>query len=124
MKIDSILANFQLLQESGTKGRHGVEHTKTKPKLQAIQEEGASKRESGEEITKERASELVEGLNEFLEPVDTSLKYELHDKLDRYYVTVVDQNTDEVIKEIPPKKLLDVYAAMAEFMGLIVDEKI
>lgn len=54
----------------------------------------------------------------------TSIKFELHDKLDRYYVSVIDKNTDEVIKEIPPKKMLDMYAAMAEFMGFIVDEKV
>ncbi|WP_181347267.1 flagellar protein FlaG [Thalassobacillus sp. CUG 92003] len=68
--------------------------------------------------------QVVESLNEFLEPTDTSLKFEFHDKLERYYVTLVDKQTDEVVKEIPPKKMLDVYAAMAEFMGFIVDEKI
>ncbi|RPF54362.1 flagellar protein FlaG [Aquisalibacillus elongatus] len=124
MNIDSILTNSQLLQGSGTIGRQDIEQTKAKPKLQAIQDEGASQRETSEELSKERAKELVDGLNEFLEPMDTSLKYEFHDKLDRYYVSIVDQNTDEVIKEIPPKKMLDVYAAMAEFMGFIVDERI
>lgn len=67
---------------------------------------------------------MVEGLNEFLEPVETSVRFELHDKLERYYVTVVDKNTDEVVREIPPEKMLDMYAAMAEFMGILVDEKV
>ncbi len=77
-----------------------------------------------EELSKDQATSMVDGLNSFLEPSNTSIRYELHDKLDRYYVTVVDQETDEVVKEIPPKKLLDVYASMAELMGFIVDEKI
>lgn len=67
---------------------------------------------------------MVEGLNEFLEPVETSVRFELHDKLERYYVTVVDKNTDEVVREIPPEKMLDMYAAMAEFMGILVDKKV
>ncbi|MFP3361912.1 flagellar protein FlaG, partial [Planococcus sp. SIMBA_143] len=50
-------------------------------------------------------------------------KFELHDKLEKYYVTVVDSETKEVIKEIPPKKFLDMYAQMAEFMGILIDEK-
>ncbi|WP_245911308.1 flagellar protein FlaG [Paraliobacillus ryukyuensis] len=73
---------------------------------------------------KKQVEGMVEALNEFLEPTHTSIKFKVHDKLDKYYVTVVDSDTDELIKEIPPKKLLDVYAAMAEFMGFIVDEKI
>ncbi|SFM23216.1 flagellar protein FlaG [Gracilibacillus orientalis] len=76
------------------------------------------------ELNKDQLQSMVEGLNSFLEPSNTSIRYELHDKLDRYYVTIVDQNTDEVVKEIPPKKMLDVYASMAELMGFIVDEKI
>ncbi|CQR46405.1 flagellar protein FlaG [Paraliobacillus sp. PM-2] len=71
----------------------------------------------------EQTKQLVEQLNELLDPSFTDVKFEFHDKLERYYVTVVDQNTKEVIKEIPPKKMLDLYASIAESIGLIVDEK-
>lgn len=77
----------------------------------------------GESINKDKLASMVDGLNEFLEPMHTSVKFELHDKLEEYYVTIVDSQTKEVVKEIPPKKMLDMYAAMAEFMGLIVDKK-
>mgnify|MGYP001260787278 CR=1 FL=1 len=73
---------------------------------------------------KELVQEAVDKLNVFLEPVRRNLKFELHEKLDKYYVTVIDSKTQEVIKEIPPRKILDMYAAMAEFMGLLVDRKI
>ncbi|PAF18068.1 flagellar protein FlaG [Terribacillus saccharophilus] len=67
---------------------------------------------------------VIETMNQFLEPTHTNMKFELHEELERYFVTVVDSDTQEVIKEIPPKKLLDGYAKMAEFMGLLVDKKI
>ncbi|MCP3028108.1 flagellar protein FlaG [Halobacillus sp. A5] len=73
--------------------------------------------------SKEESKELVEGLNEMLEYQETSLRFKFHDKLEEYYVTIVDSSTDEVVKEIPPKKMLDYHAAMAEFLGLIVDHK-
>jgi flagellar protein FlaG len=73
---------------------------------------------------KEKLEDIVTGLNEFLQPSYTSLKFELHDKLNEYYVTVIDDKTQEVVKEIPSKKLLDLYAAMTEFVGLVVDKKI
>ncbi|MDE3840139.1 flagellar biosynthesis protein FlaG [Bacillus methanolicus] len=73
---------------------------------------------------KDEVEKIVKGLNEFLQPSQTSIKFELHEKLNEYYVTVVDDRTHEVIKEIPSKKLLDIYAAMTEFLGLVVDKKI
>nr|WP_311284931.1 flagellar protein FlaG [Rossellomorea marisflavi] len=38
-------------------------------------------------------------------------------------MTIVDDLTQEVVKEIPAKKFLDMHADMAEFMGLLVDKK-
>jgi flagellar protein FlaG len=78
----------------------------------------------GNKLEKEdNIEEVIKGINDFLQPTHTSIKFVLHEKLDDYYVNVVDDQTKEVIKEIPSKKLLDTYAKMMEFVGLIVDEK-
>ncbi|RFU67427.1 flagellar protein FlaG [Bacillus sp. V59.32b] len=74
--------------------------------------------------TKEQVEDIVIGLNRFLKPSNASIKFEFHEKLNEYYVTLVDDITHEVIREIPPKKMLDMFAAMTEFMGLLVDRKI
>lgn len=76
-----------------------------------------------EKVTKEMLIDKVEGMNEFLEPTPTEIKFKLHEKLDIYYVQVIDTNSDTVLREIPQKKFLDMYASMAELMGLIVDDK-
>ncbi|TWT04484.1 flagellar protein FlaG [Planococcus sp. CPCC 101016] len=75
-------------------------------------------------ITKEMISDKVEDMNKFLEPSSTNVKFQLHEKLEVYYVQVIDSKTDEVLREIPNKKFLDMYASMAELAGLIVDEKL
>ncbi|MFJ8266902.1 flagellar protein FlaG [Peribacillus asahii] len=77
-----------------------------------------------QKITKEQVQEAVDGLNQFLQPTNTSIRFEYHEQLNEYYVKVVDDKTEETIREIPPKKLLDFYAAMTEFVGLMVDKKI
>jgi flagellar protein FlaG len=77
-----------------------------------------------QEVSKEQLEEIVKGMNEFLQPSQTSLKFELHNELKEYYVQIIDERTREVIREIPPKKLLDMYATMMQFVGLIVDKKI
>ena len=76
---------------------------------------------------KEKLQHAVESLNEFMEdhmPKPTSSKFRFHEGLERYYVQVVDLNTDEVIKEVPPEKLLNAFYEMQKMVGMIVDEKI
>lgn len=68
--------------------------------------------------------EVVDKMNQMLEVNHNATKFKYHDGLDRYYVTVVDRATDEVIKEIPPKKLLDAFYEMQKLFGMIVDEKV
>ena len=84
------------------------------------------KEESEENITfpKEKAKEIVDGMNKLMEASPTALKFEFHEKLNEYYVKIIDENTKETVREIPPKKMLDFYAAMTEFIGLMVDKKI
>ncbi len=75
-------------------------------------------------LSEELIQNHINTLNNYLEPTKTSLKFQLHDKLNEYYVQIIDTNTDEVIKEIPSKKFLDRYAATAELLGFMVDQKI
>lgn len=79
---------------------------------------------NGKEVSKQEVKSTVEKLNDFVDPVRTNLKFVFHEDLHEYYVTVINPLTNEVIREIPPKKMLDMYAAMTEYMGLLVDEKI
>lgn len=66
----------------------------------------------------------VDRLNEMAAPLHTDLKFKFHEELKEYYVEVVDPVTEEVIKEIPPKKMLDMYAAMTELLGILEDRKV
>ena len=77
-----------------------------------------------EKITKDMLLNKVEGMNEFLEPTSTAVKFQLHEELNEYYIQVIDSKTNEVLKEIPNKKFLDMYASMTEMMGFMVDEQL
>ena len=76
------------------------------------------------EEAKIKVQQAVDTMNQLLEVTNSAAKFVYHEGLDRYYVTVVDQDTDEVVKEIPPKKLLDAFYEMQKMLGMIVDEKI
>ena len=72
-----------------------------------------------------QVEKVVDSMNRFLKASNTHLKFVFHDELNEYYVTVVDSVSDEVIKEIPSKKMLDMYASMmSEVLGAIVDHKV
>lgn len=75
-------------------------------------------------LSAEKAKKLTESINRFMETTNTNLRFQYHNELKEYYVTIVDSTTNELIKEIPSKKLMDIYAAMRDFLGLMVDHKI
>ncbi|QED49594.1 flagellar protein FlaG [Cytobacillus dafuensis] len=74
--------------------------------------------------SKDQLEKVVKSMNEFVKASNTHLKFQFHDELKEYYVSIVDNTTNEVVKEIPPKKLLDMYAAMTDFLGILVDRKV
>ena len=92
----------------------------TQPKM--IKAERSSSEE--QEMPAKQAKSMVDSMNKFLVSADSNLKFVFHEELNEYYVTIIDSQTDEVIREIPSKKLLDIHAAMREFVGLLVDRKI
>ncbi|MCM3313518.1 flagellar protein FlaG [Bacillus sp. FSL K6-6483] len=53
-----------------------------------------------------------------------SLNFHIHEELDRIYVQVIDEETNEVVREVPPEKILDLVAAMLKSVGLIIDRHI
>ena len=47
----------------------------------------------------------------------------IHEKTNRVTIKIVDKDTKEVIKELPPEKTLDMLARVWEMAGILVDEK-
>ncbi len=93
-------------------------------KVEAINDQAQQEASRERDLPVKEAKELTSGMNKFLESVDTQLRFKMHDELHEYYVTIVDSKTDEVIKEIPSKKLMDMHAEMKKFLGLMIDRKI
>ncbi|MGG1518904.1 flagellar protein FlaG [Paenibacillus oryzisoli] len=53
----------------------------------------------------------------------TSLEFSVHQKTKLISVKVMDKDTGEVIREIPPEKSLDFVAKLWQMAGILVDEK-
>lgn len=71
--------------------------------------------------TEQAYQTAVNKMNEFMEYSQKNSKFVFHKDLQRYYVEIVDAKTQNIIKEIPPKELLDAYYEMQKLVGKIFD---
>ncbi|MGJ9384777.1 flagellar protein FlaG [Salipaludibacillus sp. CF4.18] len=81
-------------------------------------------RVKGREWSVKELDSAMEAMNDLVTVKGTSLKFEQHETLNRTMVKVIDKQTEEVVREIPPEKFLDMISSMLEFAGIIIDEKV
>lgn len=67
--------------------------------------------------------DAIEKANKAIEGTRTEFKFSIHKETHEISVKVIDKDNGEVIREIPPEKVLDMVAKMWEMAGIIVDEK-
>lgn len=68
--------------------------------------------------------ELLESVNRRLITADKRLQFLIHEETGRVQLKVVERFTGEVIREVPPEKLLDLVARIHELIGLLIDETV
>lgn len=74
-------------------------------------------------FSEEEIKKSIEKLNSFLKDEKVHAVYERHDKFNQIMIKIVDDQTNEVIAEYPPKKILDMVAKMCEMVGILIDKK-
>ncbi|MGG6313262.1 flagellar protein FlaG [Paenibacillus macerans] len=75
-------------------------------------------------IGQEQLIRNIERAVKSLQGPQTTLDISIHDKTHDIIVKVLNKDTGEVIREVPPEKTLDLVAKMMELAGLLVDERI
>ena len=74
-------------------------------------------------ISPEELSAAVDKANRVLFKNNTHLKFSIHQKTKDIMVKIINDETGEVLKEIPQEKMLDMVAKLWEIAGILVDEK-
>lgn len=74
--------------------------------------------------TEDELIQDIESANEKFVAFDRRFEFSIHEKTKQIMVKVIDVTTDEIIREIPPEKILDLVAAIWEISGIIVDERV
>ena len=70
-----------------------------------------------------RIKNAVEHANKTMRHAKTKCEFSYHEETKRVSIKVIDEETEEVIREIPPEETLEMLSKMWELAGLMVDEK-
>jgi len=78
-----------------------------------------------EPLSAEETKQITVDLNEYMNDLQTNLRFSIYEKLDHQVVVEIkNKQTDEVIKQIPSEELLELRVKMEELTGLLFDETI
>ncbi len=86
--------------------------------LAKAQQQGESVQISDMQVIK-----MIERANKAMTGRTTTFEFSIHKQTKQILVKVLDKDTGETIREIPPEKTLDMVAKMWELAGLLVDER-
>lgn len=71
--------------------------------------------------------ETVEQLQKAIDAIQgppRTLEFSIHEKTNAIMIKVLNKETGDLIREVPPEKILDLAARMMEITGIIVDKKV
>lgn len=104
----------------GNKNKDIKNHALLNAKISGIDNEKDEEKENIEK-TFEKA---VNKINENLIAAHRKLSYDVHEDTNQIIVKIIDTDTDEIVREVPPEEQLDLKAKMQDMVGLLLDKKI
>lgn len=72
-----------------------------------------------EQYKKEDVDKALKKINNFLKDEKTHAEYSVHKDFGTVMIKIINEETKEVILEVPPKKILDIVASMCKQVGLL-----
>jgi len=80
-----------------------------------------SKESDNGQLSPDQIKKAVENLNKKM--TNASAVFGVHEQTNRVTIKIVDKDTNELIKELPPEKTLDMISKVWELAGLLFDER-
>ena len=96
------------------------EHLKGQPEASGHDK---TTQEAVTEISRDKVEQTVKELNQGLQELGNRLAFDLYEGTNEFYAKLIDRRTNEVVKSMPPKEILEMHAKFREVIGRILDEK-
>lgn len=74
-------------------------------------------------VDHEQFKAFLEKLNIAMNALDIQARFSVHEATKQVMVQVINVESGKVIREIPPKRILDMVAKMLDLVGLLMDER-
>ncbi len=74
-------------------------------------------------ISEKVVIDAIEKANKAIMGANKKFEFTIHEKTKEIMVKVIDTDTNEIIREIPNEKVLDMVAKLCEMAGVLVDER-
>jgi len=105
--------------------RHEVKDTKKSTIDMNLQAEKERFTEEKKPQQRARATdEAIDRMNLTMQALNIRLKFEKHEASGEYIVKVVNEDSNEIIREIPAEKTLDLLVHLRHLVGVLVDERV
>ena len=75
-----------------------------------------------EEIPREEVERATDKLNRLMGIINKRYEFSIHESSQRLTVRIIDQQTGEVLDEVPSKKVLEMLDSFSEMAGLLFDK--
>ena len=89
----------------------------------SAEERATAEGQKNEETVSSKIKDTVDKVNQKIVPSKTRCEFAYHEDTNRISIKVIDQATEETIREIPAEETLDMLSKIWELAGLMVDEK-
>jgi flagellar protein FlaG len=89
----------------------------------AQSEQSGSPQATQQKPSADQLNSAVDSMNEFVVGLNSSLKFSVDDNTGQTVVKVIDDETNEVIKQIPSEEMLAIASAVDKLKGLLVQQK-
>lgn len=76
-----------------------------------------------EQVSAEQLKEATDRIKAFVQPINSGLEFAIDKDSGRTLVKVIDQQTKEVVRQIPSEEVLNIAKALDKLQGLFIQNK-
>jgi flagellar protein FlaG len=129
MEIFQTTAKMQQAQSAAPKSNADVQTTQSVQQIQKaqIQQDQTAQADTDQKTSKTASQEdmtkLIDQLNQSLNPFNTALKFGFDNKSDDFYVSVIDTQSNRMLRRFPLEHAQQLLPKIQEVNGLLFDKK-
>lgn len=121
--VKTIPKTVEATVNSGTLHTQEAMNSKALARPATTMTTGNSHGNGQKEVSEDQLRDAINKANNQMKPHRTRFEFAYHEETRRVSIKVMDKETSEVIREIPPEKALEMLEKLWEIAGFLVDEK-